>query len=125
MMPEGGAMRVDAFEFGKVTIDGVEYEHDVVIECGKKVRKRKKAPSKDRRGKFGHTPLTPAEDIPWDAVRLWIGTGAYGSLPVPEDFHAEARQRGVDMRLETTPEIVERLKRRIPKGTNVILHVTC
>jgi hypothetical protein len=26
-------MRIDAYEFGRITIDGVVYDHDVVIEA--------------------------------------------------------------------------------------------
>ena len=28
-------MRIDEFSFGRITIDGVTYEHDVVIDHGK------------------------------------------------------------------------------------------
>jgi hypothetical protein len=54
-------MRIDAYEFGRITIDGVVYDHDVVIEGGR-VRKRKKGPSKKRREASGHTPLTADEE---------------------------------------------------------------
>ena len=37
-------MRVEAFSFGSIRIDGVTYTHDVVIDRGH-VRKRKKKPS--------------------------------------------------------------------------------
>lgn len=117
-------MRVDAYEFGRITIDGVEYEHDVVI-AGGRILKRKKKPSKARQAEFGHTPLTAAEEIPWGARRLWIGTGAYGRLPVPDDFREEARRRGVELLLRTTPELVELLNESLPADANVILHVTC
>ncbi len=33
-------MRFEAFSFGKIRIDGVTYEHDVVVDRGR-VRKRK------------------------------------------------------------------------------------
>src|SRR5438445_1826666 len=67
------AMRIDRYEFGRITIDGADYDHDVVVDGGH-VRKRKKGPSKARREAFGHTPLTAEEKIPWDGQRLWIGT---------------------------------------------------
>lgn len=117
-------MRVDAYEFGRITIDGVAYEHDVVIEAGS-IRKRKKGPSKDRKGEFGHTPLTAAEAIPWEAPRLWVGTGAMGRLPVAEDVRQEARRRGVELLIKTTPEMVTLINESLPPETNVILHVTC
>jgi hypothetical protein len=38
-------MRFEAFSFSSIRIDGITYEHDVVIDQGQ-VRKRKKKPSK-------------------------------------------------------------------------------
>jgi hypothetical protein len=95
-----------------------------VIEGGT-VRKRKKGPSKPRRDEFGHTPLTPEERVPWDGKQLWIGTGAQGKLPVPDDFREEARRRGVELLTRTTPELVRMINEALPADTNVILHVTC
>src|SRR5262245_38387184 len=117
-------MHVDKYEFGEITIDGVRYEHDLVI-AGGKIRKRKKGPSKARKKEFGHTPLTAAEDIPWDARQLWIGTGAYGRLPVAEDVREEARRRRVKMVIRETPEIVRMINDRLHVDANLILHVTC
>ena len=62
-------MRFEAFSFGSIRIDGVTYEHDVVIDHGQ-VRKRKKKASKRFRDAFGHTPLSMEEDIPWKCRRL-------------------------------------------------------
>ncbi len=117
-------MHVDAYEFGRITIDGVAYAHDVVIEKGE-IRKRKKGPSKPRREEFGHTPLTPEEKIPWSGASLWIGTGASGRLPVTGELRREARRRGVELVVETTPALIERINAGVPAGTSVILHVTC
>src|SRR5437588_11891523 len=69
-------MRIETFSFGCIRIDGRMYEHDVVIDRGA-VRKRDKTPSKAVQTKSGHTPLSVAEDIPWNCRRLVIGTGAY------------------------------------------------
>lgn len=117
-------MHVDSYEFGRVTIDGVSYDHDVVIEHGA-VRKRRKGPSKPRRAEFGHTPLTAAEQIPWRARRLWIGTGAYGQLPITSDLREEARRRRVDLLEKPTPVLVRLMNQGLPAHTHVILHVTC
>lgn len=96
----------------------------MVIEHGI-VRKRRKGPSKPRKTAFGHTPLTAAEEIPWGARRLWIGTGAYGSLPVASDLRKEARRRGVELLEKPTPELVRLINRGLPADTSVVLHVTC
>ena len=123
VMSEDGAMEFGRYTFGSIEIDGVTYEHDVVIEGGR-LRKRKKGPSKSLRGRSGHTPLTAAEDIPWSCRRLVIGTGASGSLPVTDDVVAEAERRGLEMIVTPTVEAIEQL-RRSGADTNAILHVTC
>lgn len=117
-------MTVDDYAFGHITIDGTRYDHDVIVADGR-IRKRRKGPSKSRRGEFGHTPLTPDEDLPWDAEALWIGTGAYGRLPVVQELREEADRRGVRLLIEATPDLIERVNRGVPEGTAVLLHVTC
>jgi hypothetical protein len=116
-------VRFDAFRFGSIEIDGTAYEHDVVIDRGD-VRKRKKGPSKPLRSRYGHTPLSPNEDIPWDCRRLVIGSGATGALPIVEELTEEARARGVELLVLPTEEAVRELE-RAPVDTNAILHVTC
>src|SRR5262245_33594661 len=83
-------MRFEKFSFGSIRLDGVTYEHDVVIDR-RKVRKRKK-PSKKFRDEFRHTPVSIEEKIPWKCRRLIIGTGT-GALPVMDDVKREAKRR--------------------------------
>jgi len=116
-------MRIQEFTFGSIRIDGVTYEHDVVI-AGGRVDKRRKKPSKPMRGAFGHTPLSIGEDIPWDCRRLVIGTGASGSLPVMDEVNEEAARREVELVAIPTREAIAALEAE-PEGTNAILHVTC
>jgi hypothetical protein len=58
-------MKARLVKFGEIEVEGKRYTHDVVIDGGK-VRKRKKGPSKQFREKFGHTPLSAGEEIPWE-----------------------------------------------------------
>ena len=115
-------MRFEAFSFGSIRIDGVTYEHDVVIDHGQ-VRQRKKKASKQFRDAFGHTPVSIEEDIPWKCRRLVIGTGT-GALPVMEEVKREAQRRKIKLVILKTIEAIEKLKQR-PDDTNAILHVTC
>jgi hypothetical protein len=116
-------MRIDGFTFGSIRIDGVDYEHDVVIARGR-VRKRKKNASKPFRDAFGHTPLSTKEDIPWNCRRLVVGTGANGALPVMDEVTAEAARRDVTLVTVPTREAI-RVLAADPEDTNAILHVTC
>lgn len=115
-------MHFEGFSFGSIRIDGVSYEHDVVIDRGE-VRKRKKKASRRFRDLFGHTPLSVEEDIPWKCRRLVIGTGR-GALPVMQEVRLEARRRKVDLLVLPTEQAIRILKKE-PKATNAILHVTC
>jgi hypothetical protein len=115
-------MRFETFSFGTIRIDDVTYEHDVVIEGGH-VRKRSKKPSKKYRDKFGHTPLSIEEEIPWKCRTLVIGTGA-GALPVMEEVKHEAKRRRIKLLVLPTAEAIKALKESPPE-TNAILHLTC
>ncbi len=116
-------MRFGDLSFGSIRIDGVAYEHDVVVDRGK-IRKRRKKPSRKFRGDFGHTPLSVEEEIPWRCHRLVIGTGNHGALPVMTDVGAEARRRKVDLVVIPTADAIKFLNQG-RKRTNAILHVTC
>jgi hypothetical protein len=116
-------MRFTGYSFGSIRVDGVTYDHDLIIDRGK-IRKRKKAASRKFRGASGHTPLSVAEDIPWRCRRLVIGTGADGALPVLPQVRDEARRRKVDLVVLPTAEAIGVLARAAP-DTNAILHLTC
>lgn len=116
-------MQFGKFDFGVIEIDGVRYEHDVVIDRGK-VRKRKKKASRKFRDTYGHTPVSIEEEIPWRCHQLLIGTGRYGALPLMRDVKEEAKRRKIDLHALPTAEVIERLAAN-PADTNAILHVTC
>jgi len=109
-------------QIGSIRIDGTTYEHDVVIDRGQ-VRKRKKKPSKKFRDKFGHTPISTEEKLPWKCRRLVIGTGT-GALPVMDEVKQEAKRRKIKLVILPTKKAIQELKKE-PSETNAILHVTC
>ena len=115
-------MRFEAFSFGSIRIDGVTYDHDVVID-GERVRERDKKPSKKYREEFGHTPVSVDEKIPWKCQRLVIGTGT-GALPVMDEVKREAKRRGVQLLILPTAKAIAELE-TYPKQANAILHITC
>ena len=116
-------MRFEKYSFGSIQIDGVTYEHDILIDRGE-ISKRKKKPSKKFRDDFGHTPLSIEEAIPWKCKQLIVGTGAYGRLPVMDEIQSEAKQRKVKLVVLPTVEAIDLLKQNL-ENTNAVLHVTC
>lgn len=117
-------MDVRLVSFGKLEIEGRQFDHDVVLEGGR-VRRRKKGPSKPYRDRFGHTPLSTHEKVPWSASRLIVGTGADGQLPITPEFYDEARRRGVEVIARPTAEACALLETTDPRDVAAVLHVTC
>ena len=118
------AMQVRIRRFGSIEVDGLEYEHDIVIDGGE-VRKRKKKPSKPYREEFGHTPVSIAEELPWGGSRLIIGTGAYGSLPIMPEVIKAAGRRGVEVDAVPTEEACRLVAGLNSREVYAVLHVTC
>lgn len=117
-------MDIDYPRFGEIVVEGRRYPHDVVIDAGD-VRPRDKGPSKQSKARYGHTPLTAAESIPWSDNRLIIGSGYSGSLPVTEELVDEARRRGVELVVVPTAKACEMLADIAPADVYAVLHVTC
>src|SRR5215472_3640245 len=117
-------MKARLVKFGEIEVEGTRHTHDVVIDGGK-VRKRKKGPSKEFREKFGHTPLSAEEKIPWGGKRLLVGTGAHGALPVMDEVLVEAERRGIEVIAAPTVEVCELLQGVTKGQAYAILHCTC
>jgi hypothetical protein len=115
---------VDYPGFGAILIDGNRFEHDVVVDAGR-ARRRQKGPSKAYRVRYGHTPLSPDEDIPWSPTRLVVGTGASGQLPIMPEVWEEAKARGVELIALPTAEACLLLGSVDKSEVHAILHVTC
>jgi hypothetical protein len=110
--------------FGEIEVDGRRYDRDVVVDQGL-VRKRRKKASKPLRDRYGHTPLSLLEPIPWHCRRLIVGTGADGALPIDEAVVEEAERRGVELAAVPTEDACALLSEADPTTTNAVLHVTC
>lgn len=117
-------MRIRFVSFGAIEVEGRRYDRDVVLEGGH-VRKRKKAPSKPYRDRFGHTPLSVDEAIPWSGRRLIVGTGADGQLPIMPEVYEEARRRRVRVVALPTEDACDLLREADVRQVTAILHVTC
>lgn len=117
-------MKVRVVRTGEIKIDGRHYDHDVIIRRGK-VSRRKKKPSRIYRKRYGHTPLSLAEDIPWNGKRLIIGTGLQGEMPVMSKVYKEAEKRGVTLIVVPTASACALLADMEDDEINAILHLDC
>ncbi len=119
-----GFMDVAYPGFGTIVIDGERFDHDVVVDRGR-IRPRDKAPSRRHQSRYGHTPLSVGEDLPWSGERLVIGTGASGRLPIMAELYEEARVRGVEVIALPTADVCELLAAVPDEDVNAVLHLTC
>ena len=117
-------MKANLVEFGEIEIDGRRYDHDVVI-AGGKIRKRAKKASKVYRDAYGHTPLSLAENLPWDDRQLIVGTGMYGHLPVMPEVVQEAERRKIELVVVPTETACRLLADQKDQDVYAVLHVTC
>jgi hypothetical protein len=117
---------VDAklISFGLIEIYGRRFDRDVVLEAGN-LRRRRKKPSKAYRDRYGHTPLSADEEIPWSAPRLIVGTGASGQLPIMPEVYQEAQRRGVEVVAVPTEEACGLLSDVGRRDAAAVIHVTC
>ncbi len=117
-------MKIEKLSFGTIEIDGKTFTEDIVINKGK-ISLRDKSVSRKYKPKFGHTPLTIEENIPWDCKTLIIGTGFYRAMPITKEVFEEAEKRNVKILPVNTQDIVSMLKQINLKETNFIIHLTC
>ncbi len=117
-------MKARLLGFGEIRIEGTRYDADVVIDRGQ-VRRRSKKPSKPYRDRFGHTPLSAEESIPWGGPRLIVGTGANGSLPIMAEVYKEAARRNVEIVALPTESACRLIAELEPDDVNAVLHLTC
>ena len=117
-------MNARLVHFGELDVDGQRFAKDVVIEAGQ-IRKRNKKPSKVYRNRYGHTPLSVEEAIPWHGRRLIVGTGTYGRLPIMPEVANEAERRGIELVAVPTEQACRLIDDCPDAEVNAILHITC
>jgi hypothetical protein len=118
---------IDATAFGSITVDGVVFEHDVIIRLDGQVKKRKKKLSKAVYGTSHTISLQEAMYVCEEAVapgRLIVGSGQHGNVDLSPEAAAYLQRRKCRVVLQPTPEVIEVWNHA--KGTTIgLFHVTC
>ncbi|MDE2365618.1 MAG: hypothetical protein KGM95_01640 [Betaproteobacteria bacterium] len=117
--------RIDGTQFGSITIDGSDIEHDVLIRLSGKVKKRKKKLSKAVFGTSHIISLDEAEHIfEKGAKRLIIGSGQEGNVRLSKEASEYFKKEEVRVDLSPTPGAIHRWNKA--KGSIIgLFHVTC
>ena len=111
--------RIEGYNFGRVTVDGVEETRDVIVLPGRVVANWWR--------RDGHALVlddldTVLDDLP---EHLVVGTGAYGRMKPDPKALERLRARGIEVDVLPTAEAVERYAQLDPTRTAAALHLTC
>lgn len=117
--------RIDATEFGSITIAGEVYDYDVQIGLDGKVKKRKKKLSKEIYGTSHTISLAEARHIhDKGAERLIVGSGQTGLVELSKEAAVYFKDKGCKVKLLPTPQAIDAWNEA--KGAVLgLFHVTC
>jgi len=111
--------------FGYITVDGVKFDHDIIIRLSGEIKKRKKKLSKIVYGTSHIISLEEAKYIYQDgAKRLIIGAGQQGMVSLSDEAVDFFKKKKCKTDLHPTPKAVE--KWNIASESVIgLFHVTC
>ena len=117
--------RTEATSFGTITIDGHQYDYDVLIRLDGTIKKRKKKLSKRVYGTSHKISLAEAEHVYEEgADLLLIGTGQFDQVRLSDEAQTYFDDRGLKLVMRATPEAIE-LWNAQPEKAIGLFHVTC
>jgi hypothetical protein len=117
--------QVGETHFGSITIDGKEYDVDVVIELDGTVRKRKKKLSKAVYGTSHILSREEAKDLfQKGAELLIIGTGQEDNVRMSAEAEKYFAKHRLRTRLLPTPAAIEAWNRAEGRVLG-LFHITC
>jgi len=111
--------RLENYSFGRLTVDGHEHTHDLIVLPSRVVG--------DWWRREGHSLHLEDLDGVLDDLpeRLIVGCGAYGRLKPAPTVLAALRRRGVEVELLETAAAVQRYCELDAGRTAAALHLTC
>ncbi len=114
-------MNIDAYQFGKITVDGTAYTTDLIV--------LPQAVKDSWWRKEGHR--LHAEDLgDIEAAKpdvLIVGTGFYGRMVVPDETKEYLQARGIEVHALRTSDAVREFNKLQKKYASIVaaLHLTC
>jgi len=113
-------MRIDAYEFGSIEIDGERYTSDVIIYPDHVDT------SWWRREGHGLCPEDLGEAVKASPDLLIVGTGAHGVMRVPEATRQWVEEQGIELIAMDTKAACDEFNRQADSRRTVAgLHLTC
>jgi hypothetical protein len=117
--------RIDGTEFGSITIDGQQIDHDVIIRLDGTVEKRKKKLSKSKYGTSHLISLAEVEYVYEKGAKLLIiGTGQQGLVRLDDETQRFLAEKSCQVTALPTPEAI-RAWNAAAENAMGLFHVTC
>jgi hypothetical protein len=110
---------IDHYSFGRIVVDGVDYDKDLIILPA---RVRAEWWRKDGHGLALEDFDDVIDELPENLV---VGTGAHGQMKPDPETLAELAARGIKVDAMTTGDAVARYLELDPRTTAAALHLTC
>jgi hypothetical protein len=114
-------MEIERTTFGTITIDGMTYEHDVIIRLSGEVVKRKKKLSKKY---YGTSHVLSKDEAKFVFEQLILGSGQMGNVRLSPEAQAYFAKKGCRVLLQPTPEAIQEFNRSHAMKVG-LFHVTC
>lgn len=111
--------------FGSITINEINWDHDVFITLTGEVRKRKKKLSKAVYGSSHTLSLDEAKHVyEAGAEQIIIGTGQYGILKLSDEATEYFDEKKCSVKLLSTPGAIKAWN-ETKDATIGLFHITC
>jgi len=118
-------MEIENTTFGTITIDGMTYEHDVVVRlCGDVVKRKKKLSKKY----YGTSHVLSKDEAKFVFERgceqLIVGSGQMGNVHLSPEAEGYFAKKGCKVVLQPTPEAIHLFNRSNARKIG-LFHATC
>ena len=111
--------------FGSISVNGIHYDHDIIIRKNGTVEKRKKKLSK---AVYGSSHTVSRDEIAFvheEGIEgIIIGSGQYGVLKLSEEASEYLHENGCRFIIQPTPDALK-VWNNTEGQFNGLFHITC
>ncbi len=119
-MSDDKTPRIERFRFGRVVIDGIAFQRDLIVFPGGV----KENWSREDSHLLVADDLDPL--IEMSPKILIIGTGVFRSMKIPAETRSKAEEAGIEMLILTSSRACDEYnRRRLKERTVLAVHLTC
>ena len=117
--------QINDTSFGSITVNGKQYDHDIIIRLDGSIEKRKKKLSKKIYG-TSHTISYDEAKFVFEngAEMLIIGGGQYGRVNLSDEAENYFKKKNCKIKISSTPDAIKVWNESESKQIG-LFHITC